>query len=142
MGSVRDCGSGRWRWWLRFRSVSCVIRVATRASASSWGRFSPLAVAAVVTLAGSGVLTAVLYLDALAELWTTAWGRTLALKVGLFAATGAVGAYNWRRLTPRLGDAPGTAALLRSARLELALAIVLLAVTAVLVHLAMPGEPG
>lgn len=106
------------------------------------GRFSPLAVAAVVTLAGSGVLTAVLYLDALAELWTTAWGRTLALKVGLFAATGAVGAYNWRRLTPRLGDAPGTAALLRSARLELALAIVLLAVTAVLVHLAMPGEPG
>ena len=36
MGSVRDCGSGRWRWWLRFRSVSCVIRVATRASASSW----------------------------------------------------------------------------------------------------------
>lgn len=105
-------------------------------------RFSRLAVAAVVTIAASGVLTAVLYLDAVAELWTTDYGRTLALKVGLFAATGAVGAYNWRRVTPRLGNASGTAALLRSARLELALAGVVLAVTAVLVHLAMPGEVG
>ena len=105
-------------------------------------RFSPLAVAAVATIIVSGVFTAVLYLDAARELWTTAWGRTLVLKVALFAATGMVGAYNWRRLLPRLGDAPGTAALLRSARLELALAMVVLAVAAVLVHLAMPGEVG
>ncbi len=105
-------------------------------------RFSRLAIAAVSTIAVSGVVTAVFYFDAVAELWSTAYGRTLLLKVGLFAAVGAVGAYNWRRLTPRLGDARGTAALLVSARVELALAIVLLAVTAVLVHLGMPaGAP-
>ena len=105
-------------------------------------RFSRLAIAAVLAIALSGVVTAVFYFDAVAELWSTAYGRTLSLKVGLFAAVGAVGAYNWRRLTPRLGDARGTAALLVSARVELALATVLLAVTAVLVHLGMPaGAP-
>ena len=102
-------------------------------------RFSRLAIAAVPTIALSGVVTAVFYFDAVAELWSTAYGRTLSLKVGLFAAVGAVGAYNWRRLTPRLGDARGTSALLASARVELALAIVLLAVTAVLVHRGMPA---
>ena len=102
-------------------------------------RFSPLAIAAVAVILVSGAATAVLYLDAVSDLWTTAYGRTLLLKVGLFAATGAAGAYNWRRLTPRLGEARGTRALLASARLELALAVGLLAVTAVLVHLAMPG---
>ena len=105
-------------------------------------RFSRLAIAAVPTIALSGAVTAVFYFDAVAELWSTDYGRTLLLKVGLFAAVGAVGACNWRRFTPRLGDARGTSALLVSARVELALAIVLLAVTAVLVHLGMPaGAP-
>lgn len=102
-------------------------------------RFSPVAIAAVVTIALSGVITAVFYVDAVTDLWSTAYGRTLLLKVGLFAATGAVGAYNWRALTPRLGDPRGTRALLTTVRVELTLAIVLLAVTAVLVHLGMPG---
>ena len=104
-------------------------------------RFSPLAIGAVVIIFLSGVVTAVFYVDSVSELWSTGYGRTLLLKVGLFAAIGAVGAYNWRRLTPRLGDARGTRTLLVSARLELALAVVLLAVTAVLVHLAMPHQP-
>ena len=106
------------------------------------GRFSPRAVVAVEVIAVSGVVTAVFYFAALGELWTTGYGRVLLLKVVLFLATGAVGAYNWRRLTPRLGDEPGTRALLRSARLELALAAGVLLVTAVLVHLAMPVEMG
>lgn len=103
------------------------------------GRFSPLAVAAVGMAAVTGVLTAALYVGAPAQLWTD-YGRVLLVKVVLFLAAGAVGAYNWRRLTPRLGDAAGTRALLRSARLELALAAGVLAATAVLAHLAMPGE--
>ena len=104
-------------------------------------RFSPLAIVAVATAGLSGAVTAVFYVGSVTDLWATAYGRTLLLKVGLFAATGAVGAYNWRRLTPRLGSASATRALLASARIELALAIVLLAVTAVLVHLAMPRQP-
>ncbi len=104
------------------------------------GRFSPLAIVAVGAIASSGVVTAVLYLGTPADLWTTGYGRVLSLKVVLFLATGAVGAYNWRVLLPRLGTETGTRALLRSARLELTLAAGVLLVTAVLVHLAMPRE--
>ena len=104
------------------------------------GRFSPLAMAAVGVIALSGIVTSVLYVGAFADLRTTGYGRVLLLKVGLFLATGAVGARNWRILLPRLGDATGTRALLRSARLELVLAGGVLLATAVLVHLAVPSE--
>ncbi len=103
-------------------------------------RFSPLALAAVATIALSGVVTGVFYVGSVDDLWATPYGRALMLKVVLFLATGTVGAYNWRRLTPRLGEASGTGRLLRSARLELLLAAAVLLVTAALVHLAMPRE--
>ncbi len=103
-------------------------------------RFSPLALASVATIALSGVVTGVLYVGSWGALWSTGYGRALLLKAALFLATGAVGACNWRWLTPRLGDPAGTGALLRSARLELLLAAAVLLVTAVLVHLAMPRE--
>ena len=103
-------------------------------------RFSVLALGSVAAIALSGVVTGVLYVGSWGDLWGTGYGRALLLKVALFLATGAVGAYNWRRLTPRLGDAAGTGALLGSARLELFLALAVLLVTAVLVHLAMPRE--
>ena len=102
--------------------------------------FSPMAVAAVATIALSGVVTGVFYLGSVDDLWATSYGRALLLKVVLFLATGAVGAWNWRRLTPRLGEASGPGRLLRSARLELLLAAAVLLVTAVLVHLAMPRD--
>ena len=104
------------------------------------GRFSPMAMAAVGLIALSGTITAVLHVGTFADLWVTGYGRVLMLKVVLFLGTGAVGAYNWRILLPRLGTETGTRALLRSARLELTLAAGLLLVTAVLVHLAMPSE--
>jgi putative copper export protein len=103
-------------------------------------RFSPMALAAVLTIALSGVVASVFYLGSVGDLWATPYGRALLLKVGLFLATGAVGVFNWRRLTPRLGEASGPARLLRSARLELVVAAAVLLVTAVLVHLAMPRE--
>ena len=103
-------------------------------------RFSPLALAAVSAIALSGVATGVFYLASVADLWATPYGRALLFKMVLFLATGAVGAHNWRRLTPRLGEASGSRRLLRSARLELILAAAVLLVTAVLVHLAMPRE--
>ena len=103
-------------------------------------RFSPMALAAVSTIALSGAVTGVFYLGSVGDLWATPYGRALLLKVVLFLATGAVGAYNWRRLTPRLGEASGPGRLLRWVRLELLLAAAVLLVTAVLVHLAMPRE--
>ena len=103
-------------------------------------RFSPLAMAAVATLVVTGGVTAWYYVETLPQLWTTPYGRTLLLKVGLVLATGAVGAYNWRRVTPRLGTEAGSGALRRSVGIEVAVALLLLAATAVLVHLATPYE--
>ena len=143
---VHGIGAGVW-----VGALAALVAIATglverpaehRRIAELVGRFSPRAVVAVGVVAVSGVVTAVFYIGAVAELWTTGYGRVLLLKVVLFLATGAVGAYNWRVLLPRLGNEPGTRALLRSARLELALATGVLLVTAVLVHLAMPAEMG
>ena len=103
-------------------------------------RFSPLAMAAVATLFVTGGLTTWYYVDTLGQLWSTTYGRTLVLKVGLVVATGAVGVYNWRRLTPRLGTVAGTGALRWSICVEVTFALMLLGATAVLVHLAMPDE--
>ena len=102
--------------------------------------FSPLAVAAVGTVLVTGAATAALYVDHLNQLWLTSYGLMLVGKVVLVCATGAVGAYNWRVVRPRLSTVSGGKTLMASARLELVLAGVVLAVTAVLVHLPMPHE--
>ena len=102
--------------------------------------FSPLAVAGAGTVLVTGVATASLYFNHWSQLWQTSYGLTLLGKVALVLATGAVGAYNWRLLRPRLGTASGSVTLVRSASLELAFACGVLAVTVVLVHLPVPHE--
>jgi len=102
--------------------------------------FSPLAVGAVSVLVGSGVLTAIVYLDSISDLWTGIYGRILVLKLLLFGVVAGLGAYNWRRLKPTI-DQPKTVVLLRrSARTELIIGGVTLAVTAVLVALPLVHE--
>ena len=105
-------------------------------------RFSPLAILAVSTAIATGGITAVLYVGSLANLTGTLYGRVLLGKTVLVLATGAVGAYNWRRLKPILGTGASTALLLRSGGIELLLAVLLLGVTGLLVHLPMPAELG
>ena len=50
----------------------------------------------------------------------------------------ALGAWNWRRVRPALGAAPGAGRLRRSATAELLIGAALLGVTAVLVALPSP----
>ena len=108
---------------------------------SAWvGVFSPVALVAVPTLIVTGLLTSFLYVGEFSQLWQTAYGRTLLAKGGLFATTAAVGAYNWRRVKPTLAAPGGTTRLRRAGRIELLLGAVVLAVTALLVHLPMPHE--
>ena len=87
----------------------------------------------------TGGLTALLYVGGLGQFWTSTYGRVLLLKTVLFLTTAMVGAYNWRWVRPRLGAPGGVAALRRAGTVELTIASVLLAVTAWLVHLPMPG---
>ena len=98
--------------------------------------FSPLALVGVGVLALSGLATAVVYLDAISQLWTTAYGRTFLMKLMAFGSVAAFGAYNWRRLRPRLGTDPeATRALVTSAGIELLIAVLVLMITSVLVAL-------
>ncbi len=103
-------------------------------------RFSPFALVSAAVLAGTGVWTAVLYIDHIPQLWQTTYGRVLLLKVGLFGVTASLGAYNWRRVKPMLASGGGVRTLRRSAATELLVAACVLAVTAWLVHLPMPHE--
>lgn len=102
--------------------------------------FSPMATAAVGLLAATGLVTAFLYLNAVSDLWTTPYGRTLLVKIALFGAVGLTGFVNWRFVQPRLSSAAGGALLWRTAAIELTLAAAVLALTAMLVGLPQPGE--
>ncbi len=101
-------------------------------------RFSPLALTAAATLLLTGVTTSWFYMGEINALWTTNYGRALALKALVFVTIGSIGYINWRRVRPQLGTSAGTDRLRRSVAVELTWATVLLLVTAVLVALPMP----
>lgn len=100
--------------------------------------FSPLALCSTAVLATFGVITAWRHLHGLSNLWRTPYGIALIIKLCVVASVLALGAWNWRRQRPRLGDEAGALALRGSARVELALAAVVLAVTSILVSLPSP----
>lgn len=98
-------------------------------------RFTAMATAAVIVLAATGTLAALRHLSAIGELWTTAYGRALSVKLGLFALLLAAGGVNRWWLHPRLARAPehaGLRWLQRSVGLEIGLSIVLLATVGLL----------
>lgn len=66
------------------------------------GRFSPWALAAVVGLAFSGVLSAAIRMSSLAELATTGYGRIVALKALALVGLAVLGALQRRRLGDRV----------------------------------------
>ena len=96
--------------------------------------FSRVAVAAVAAVVLTGSLAGWAHLSGFSALVDTAYGRTLGLKVALVAIVLALGATNFRILTPKLGTDDGVRALKRAATVELLVAQVVLLVTAVLVR--------
>ncbi len=101
-------------------------------------RFSPLALVAASLLVISGVTTAWLHLHVLSNLWSTPYGITLILKLCVVLMVVGLGAWNWRGMTPRLGQESAAHGLRRSASSELAVAAIVLALTAVLVSIPSP----
>jgi putative copper export protein len=102
--------------------------------------FSPLGLfgAGLLTLSGAGM--AFLYVNSIPDLWTTAYGRTLVVKVAMFGSVALVGFVNWQRVRPRLTQAGGAEVLRRTAIVELLFAGAVLAATALLVGLPQPAE--
>jgi len=101
-------------------------------------RFSPLALGAAGLLAITGVTTAWRHLKRLESLWTTPYGFALVAKLCVVAIVVALGAWNWRRMKPNLGDEDGAVAITKSATVELSFAAIVLAITALLVSLPSP----
>lgn len=100
--------------------------------------FSPTALFFAGTVVATGVFAAWLHLGAVSNLWQSSYGRTLLLKLAVLSVVFGTGAYNFLRVKPALGDEVGTHRLRRSAALELAVGVVVLAVTAVLVATSPP----
>jgi copper transport protein len=112
----------------------------TRLLAAVVGRFSALAGVAVAALLATGVLQGLLAVGAVHELWDTAYGRAVLVKLAAFAGLMVLGAANRQRLLPRLRraaqgrEAPGAAggALRRTLRAEVLLGLVALGATGAL----------
>ena len=97
-------------------------------------QFSTLAMASVLTLIVTGTLNSLRQLNAVEELWQTRYGLTLVIKLTLVAGALAAAAVSRRRL--RQHRVP-----LRSVRIEAALTVAVLAVTALL-SMTAPPPPG
>lgn len=100
--------------------------------------FSPLALLCAATVVASGVIASLVNLGGLSHLWTSAYGLMLLRKLVFVALLLAAGAWNWRRMKPRLGTDDAVRAIQRSARLELAFGAIVLAFTAFIVATALP----
>ena len=100
--------------------------------------FSPLALTCGGAVVLTGIGSALIELPTLGSLWTTPYGVVLLLKLFFVGILFAAGAWNWRRMKPRLTGDNEIGPLRSSASLELMLAVAVLAVTAILVALELP----
>jgi len=101
-------------------------------------RFSPLALTMGGVVVLFGVITAWRHLHALSNLWSTPYGDALIVKLLFAASVFLLGAWNWRRQRPTLGTEEAAISIRRSARGELAMALLVLVTTAIVVSLPSP----
>jgi copper transport protein len=100
--------------------------------------FHPVALTCAAIVIVSGVCAAWLRLPAVDALWSTSYGRVLLIKLAFVALVLVMGGINWRRMLPSLGDDQSARRITRTAGTELTLAVLVLAVTAVLVSTSPP----
>jgi putative copper export protein len=102
-------------------------------------RFSPVALVSAGVLAVGGATMIWVVIVGPPRLLDAAWGKLVVAKLVLVGAVVVGGAWNWRRATPSLAAGGDPKALVRGARIELLIAMLVLAVTAVLVDAAPPA---
>ena len=101
-------------------------------------KFSPLALTCGASVVATGLGAAVIRLPQLDSLWTTPYGVVLLLKLVFVIFLFGAGAWNWRRMKPRLTGDDAISPLRSSASLELVLTGVVLGLTAILVATQLP----
>jgi len=145
--AVHVMGAGSWLGSLLF-VIAVGVPAALRLPEGSRGpavaylvnAFSPTALIFAGVTAATGVFAAWLHLGSVPALWESAYGRTLLLKLAVLSVVFGTGAYNWLRVRPALGDVQGAHRIRRSAVVELAVGVLVLAVTAVLVATPPPAD--
>lgn len=95
--------------------------------------FSPTALGFAGILVSTGIFSAWLHVGTFPALWNTTYGKTLLVKLATLSIVVLLGAYNWLRMKPALGDMNSATHLKQSASMELAMGLMVLIVTAVLV---------
>jgi putative copper export protein len=104
-------------------------------------RFSAVALTAVAAVGLSGALISIAHLGSWQALTGSAYGQALTAKLTAFAVAGLCGAWNWRRVVPRIArDDRAGADLGRIGGLEAAAGLVILLATSLLAALPMPAE--
>jgi len=111
-------------------------------------RFSPVALVAVVVLAVTGTVQAILHLTSFGQLLDTGFGRAVLIKALLLVVLIALGALNRQRTLPKLraiadgGLTPGDVGttLKRTLRAEVGLIVAVLATTGALVGYSPPAS--
>jgi putative copper export protein len=141
--AVHITGAAGWMGSLLYVIAAGLPTLGTRENAAAnvarlVNAFSPTALAFAGLVVTSGVLSGWLRLGEFSALWMSAYGRVLLLKLFVLSGVFATGAYNWRRLRPRLGAAAATATFRWSARFELAIGVVVIVITAILVATPTP----
>lgn len=120
----------------------------TRLLAGTLVRFSPYALACVLTLLCTGLVQGYLHIRTWYGLWHSAYGAAVLIKFGLLLVLIGLGALNRQRAIPGLRDAlqhgrsPGEIglALRRTLRAEVALILIVLGVTGALSSYTPPAD--
>jgi copper transport protein len=94
--------------------------------------FSRVALPCAAAIALTGGASSWMQMRSIPALWTTGYGQTLLLKLAFVALVGAIGAYNWRIVTPRLLEPGGVGRIRAAMAVEIVFAMGVLAVTAAL----------
>lgn len=102
--------------------------------------FSPAALVFAGVVVTTGAVSAGLHLGSVAALWGSTYGRALLLKLAILSIVAGIGAYNWLRVRPALGEERGVRRLQRSGGMELLVGLAVLGATAVLVATPTPME--
>lgn len=100
--------------------------------------FSPIALIGAGLAVTAGILLGLAYVGSFEALFGTPYGLTLFRKTVALGFTAAVGFWNWKWVTPRLGTPSGTTRLKRSATAELVIGAIIIVLTALLVYLPAP----
>lgn len=138
--AIHVIGAGGWLGSLLFVllvGIPSALRLEDDQKSSAVARlvnaFSPTALVFAGATVATGATAAWLHIGSVRGLFETSYGFTLIAKLSVLAVVAATGAYNWLRVKPALDRPDGAKLLGRTATVELAVALLVLAVTAVLV---------